>query len=86
MRIFFRTYFQKKYSKLSEKLRTQVRNRIFLFENNPADPLLRSHPLKGKYKGYSSINITGDYRAIYTAIDKDTIEFIDIDTHDKLYG
>lgn len=86
MRIFFRTYFQKKYLKLSEKLRIQVRNRIFLFENNSSHPLLRNHPLKGKYKGYSSINITSDYRAIYTAIDKDTIEFTDIDTHDKLYG
>lgn len=86
MRIFFRTYFQKKYRKLGKKLQLQVQSRIFLFEENPSDPRLRNHPLQGKYNGYLSINITGDYRAIYIALDKNTVEFTDIDTHDKLYG
>lgn len=85
MQIIFKTFFKKKYRKLTKKLQLQAKNRIFLFANNPWDPQLKNHPLKGKYKGYSSINITGDYRAIYYMIDKNTAEFTDIDTHDKLY-
>lgn len=86
MQVLFRTYFQKKYHKLGNKLPLQIKNRIFLFTENPSNPQLRNHPLRGKYNGYYSINITGDYRAIYKIINKDVAEFTDIDTHDKLYG
>lgn len=86
MQVLFRTYFQKKYRKLGKKLQRQAKNRIFSFIENPSDPQLQNHPLRGKYNGYFSINITGDYRAIYIMIDKNTIEFTDIDTHNKLYG
>ena len=86
MRIFFNAYFKKKYRKLEKKLQLQAKNRIFSFTKNPCDPQLRNHALQGKYKGYSSINITGDYRAIYYMIEKDIAEFTDIDTHEKLYG
>lgn len=44
-----------------------------------------NHPLTGNRAGQWSINITGDWRAIYMFRDKDTIVFIDIDTHSNLY-
>jgi len=46
---------------------------------------LRDHQLKGKYKQYRSINITGDYRALYLLRGDEAI-FDVVDTHSQLYG
>lgn len=52
-------------------------------------PILRNHPLRGNYRGYNSINITGDWRALFS-IDCDyanniRIIFKLIGTHSQLY-
>lgn len=86
MRILFHKDFLKQYQKLSKKLQKQTNERLALFALDPSANLLHNHPLQGVYNSYSSINITGDYRAIYKIIEKDVAVFTDIDTHDKLYG
>ena len=65
MKISYTKNFVKFSKKLSPKLRVQMIERITLFSVNPLDPELRDHRLKGKYKQYRSIDITGDYRALY---------------------
>ncbi len=57
-----------------------------LFVGNPFDSLLHNHPLNGKYEGCRSINVTGDYRIIYTLEDEDTALLLTIGTHSELYG
>ncbi len=77
--------FNKKYVKLPKKLQKQTEDRIVLFSTESFHPLLDNHPLQGEWAGHRSINITGDYRAIF----KQTINaaiFVDIDTHHNLYG
>ncbi len=86
MQVFLHTTFDKKYRKLPEKLQLQVEERLIRFKENPSDPQLRHHPLKGKYQNHFSINITGDYRAIYKVVAQDAVEFVDVDTHGKLYS
>lgn len=86
MRVLFHKDFIKQYRKLSKKIQGHADQRIELFATDPFADLLNNHPLQGKYNGYSSINITGDYRAIYKIIDKDIAVFTDIDTHENLYG
>lgn len=49
------------------------------------DPRLRSHALRGDYKDYRSINVTGDWRAIYRMVGE-TALFIALGTHSQLYG
>lgn len=61
-----------------------VKERIKVFELNPSDLRLRNHPLKGKLKGYRSINITGDWRAIYFVSGEDVI-FAELGRHSELY-
>jgi len=59
-----------------------------MFLNNPSNPQLRNHPLKGALGGYNSINITGDWRALYTEEkldDEIIITFEMIGTHSQLY-
>lgn len=65
-----------------------TKKRIDLFRKNPYHPQLRNHPLSGKYSGYRSININGDWRAVYLVIE-DSIEtvvsFETLGTHSQLY-
>jgi len=82
----FHRRFINQYWKLSVNQRKKCDARLLFFERNPYDPLLNNHPLKGKYKGYRSINITGDLRAIYCILDNETAYFIFIDTHSNLYA
>ncbi|MYB39888.1 type II toxin-antitoxin system mRNA interferase toxin, RelE/StbE family [Candidatus Saccharibacteria bacterium] len=76
--------FKKKYKLLAPKLQDQVDGRLRIFKADPKDPRLRLHPLKGKFQGYFSINISGDVRAIFRR-DKDIITFVLIGTHSQLY-
>ncbi|HLC91970.1 MAG TPA: type II toxin-antitoxin system mRNA interferase toxin, RelE/StbE family [Candidatus Saccharimonadales bacterium] len=86
MRVDYSKTFLKQYSRLSSKLQTQTDQRIKLWQINPNDPKLYDHPLKGKYKGYRSINITGDIRALYCKDGNTIIIFGFIGTHSQLYG
>ena len=80
--------FSKKFRKQYKKLRAIQKNideRLVLFQQDPHDPILNNHSLAGEYKGYRSINITGDFRALYEPIDTNTAFFITVDTHSNLY-
>ncbi len=85
MKIFFHKNFEKKFIKLSFKVQESFKNRCNLFMQNRYLHSLNNHPLRGDRKGQWSINITGDWRAIYFLKEKDIIVFIDIDTHSNLY-
>jgi mRNA-degrading endonuclease YafQ of YafQ-DinJ toxin-antitoxin module len=66
-------------------MREQIRDRIKLFVKEPFHPLLNNHPLKGKLGEYRSINITGDYRAVFLEPESSVALFVDVDTHHNLY-
>ena len=82
----FHKKFRKKYIKLTRKLQEQTDKRIGLFLMSPDDPQVNNHQLKGKYEGYWSINVTGDYRAVYKELNDDEVEFFDVDNHSNLYS
>ncbi len=85
MNVTFSKEFIKQAKKLPTKLQIKLYESIKLFRDNPLHPSLRNHPLKGKYSSYRSINITGDYRALYLQKEDATI-FVKIGTHSQLYG
>lgn len=85
MRIEFHRTFNKRYRKIPKKVREQFDSRLLLFEDNPFHSLLRHHALYGERRGQWSINITGDWRALYEFLDSDSVIFLDIDTHGNLY-
>jgi len=88
--IRFSRKFVKKYDRLPQKVQQAVDSRINLFEQSPSHPLLRNHALVGRLNDYRSINITGDYRAVFKTITRSKTEttflFILIGTHSELYG
>lgn len=85
MRVELSKNFIKQYDKASVKIKEATDQRISLFQVNPSDPQLRNHKLSGKYSDCSSINITGDWRALYKK-DDGVIHFLILGTHSELYG
>lgn len=85
MTVAYSKSFIKQAKKFSPELRKKLQQRIILFVKNPLDPMLRNHTLKGKYKGYRSIDIKSDVRTLYLQQDKEVI-FDAVGTHGQLYG
>lgn len=86
MQFRFHNHFKKTYSKLPKKLQKAVDNRLLMFAEAPFAISLKNHLLTGKYKNYRSINITGDYRALYKEMSEDEVIFVKLGTHSELYG
>ncbi len=78
--------FEKKFARLPKVLQILVQARVNRFAVNPFDPLLNNHPLRGKYLGCRSINLTGDLRAIYKPVSENSVYFLTLGTHHELYG
>jgi len=85
MRFILRPSFKKEYYKLSKKLQDKADQRLMLFMQDHNSPVLRNHELHGEFSNCQSINITGDYRAVYFT-ERDVAVFIRIGTHSELFG
>ncbi len=84
--IRFDKKFVKQYDKADPQIRWSFDRRLELLMTNKNSPLLGLHKLHGQYSGCWSINITGDWRAIFQEInEQQTIFFIAIGTHSQLY-
>ena len=86
MTIQYMPKFKKQYKKLPKKFQLQFDERVHLFELDPINPKLRIHPLKGKFAGYWSMDVSGDLRALYINRGEELIIFGIIGTHSQLYG
>lgn len=69
----------------NKALASVVREKIKLFEKNPNDSRLDNHPLKKKLRGKWSFSITDDIRIIYRLVGKNTVRFLAIGPHKKVY-
>ncbi len=78
--------FEKDFAKLPVVTKKKAIATLKKFIENPQNPSLRNHGLSGKWKGYFSIDVTGDTRAIYFVIEKDMVRFVAIGSHGELYG
>lgn len=83
--IYFSTRFEKNRARLPLSVRRKLSERPQLFMAEPFHPLLNNHPLSGEYKGFRSINISSDYRAIFY-VEGDAYLFSRVGTHSELYG
>lgn len=87
MRIDYSKRFIKQLKKAPLRIRSAFKKRLALFILNPFAILLNNHSLKGKWQGFKSINVTGDWRVIFTAdLNYQEIKFFAIGTHSQLYG
>ncbi len=85
MNVIFHKRFDKMAGKLSLKVKAKMIERITLFSKDPLHYALRNHALNTPYKGSYSIDIAGEYRAVYLLVDDETALFTHIGTHSQLY-
>lgn len=89
MKIQYDPDFIKQLKKLNIRIRKSFIKQIYIFQKSPNDPILRNHELRGEWKGYRSINVTADWRALYEELNEEgeTIAYFSyIGTHKDLYG
>ena len=88
MTIKYSPAFFKQLKKVDVRIKKSLKQKILLFSKNPYNPQLNNHSLKREYKGYRSINITADWRALYVEKREgdDTIAYFSLlGTHRELY-
>ncbi len=88
IRFSYSRNFQKQLEKAPLKIKEAFRQRRKLFNRDQFAPQLKNHRLTGKLKNYRSINITGDWRALYSAnkINKENVIIFEaLGTHNQLY-
>lgn len=85
IKVFLTAGFVKQYKKLPPKLRKKFLERVALFKENPCHRLLRVHGLKGDKEPLISMNVTGDYRALFVWETEERVRFHQIGTHSELY-
>lgn len=84
--IDYSRYFDREFKKVPLKIKVAFRKRLELFIQDQFHSILNNHSLKGRLSGYRSINITGNWRAIYS-VDKNgkKVIFEILGTHSQLY-
>ena len=85
-RVEFSKKFEKDLRRAPLKIKITFRSRLEIFLTDKYNPILNNHALTGKYEKYNSINISGDWRAIYQEFDGGEVIYFNIlGTHSKLY-
>ncbi|HUS60344.1 MAG TPA: type II toxin-antitoxin system mRNA interferase toxin, RelE/StbE family [Nevskiaceae bacterium] len=79
----FRDHFKRRIAP-NKKLQSRFYNRLNLLIQDPQNPLLKRHQLKGKKRNYWSFSVTGDIRVVYR-IESKTLFLYDIGTHVQVY-
>lgn len=69
--------FTKSYLKLPIRVKRKFDEKLCIFIKNPQESIFNNHALNGEYDGFRSINITGDYRAIFREYPNGAYEFVD---------
>jgi addiction module RelE/StbE family toxin len=76
--------FEKMFKKCPQEIKSKFIERLKVFNENKFHTLLNNYSLSGKLHGLRSINISGDYRAIFEE-NEEYIIFVAIGTHSQLY-
>jgi addiction module RelE/StbE family toxin len=84
MQIKFSKKFVKRFESSPLLIRRKFEDNLEIFISNKFDFLLNNHSLNGKYIGCRSINITGDWRAVFKD-DGEVVIFIILGKHSQLY-
>ena len=78
----------RKLKKVDVRVRKHFKKAVSTFTKDPFNPKLNNHPLGREYQGYRSIDVTNNWRALYTEKIEgdDTVAFfVVLGMHDELY-
>ena len=67
------------------KLVKKTMERLQLFQENPSNPILKDHQLKGDKSEFRAFSVTGDIRIVYLPEPQDEVILLDIGSHNQVY-
>ena len=85
MIVVYHKKFTKRFVKLSPKIQASFYKKLEIFCADKYDVRINNHPLHGIFAGSRSIDVTGNYRAVFVE-NVDSVVFTNVGTHPELYG
>ena len=82
--VHYHRNFKKQFKRLPKNIQNKFGISLAVFLSDPYSMELNDHSLAGEWRGYRSIDITGDIRAVYK-IENETNLFVAIGSHNQLY-
>lgn len=74
--------FQRRYQRLSDKIKEKAKRKESVFREDPFGPSLKTHKLSGKDKECWAFWLDSSYRIKFVFLSKREVLFLDIGTHD----
>ena len=81
MKIYYSSRFASEYKKLPLRIKKIAEKKEQIFRNNPFDPRIKTHKLKGSLRGFFSFSINQKYRIVFEMIKSDIIWFHSVGDH-----
>jgi len=82
MEILILPRFIRQYKKLPKNIQKAAQEKETIFRQNPFDPRLKTHKLKGALEGFWSFSLNHSYRIIFDFQDEQVVRFYQIGNHD----
>lgn len=77
----YSSYFKRQYKQLTDQQKVDFRHAVQTFVENPFHSKLKTHKLKGKWKGFWSFSTNYSHRVLFKFSKKDTVDLINIGDH-----
>jgi len=81
-KIHYTSHYLKSYERLPKYIQEIQDKKEKWFKENPFDPKLETHKLKGGYKNFYSYSVTRSFRVLFRFIKEKEVIFYDIGTHE----
>jgi len=80
--IFTHSRFDKNYKKLPKEVKNKAKKKERIFRENPFDPRLKTHKLKGEEKETWAFDIDFHYRIKFIFLSDEEVLFLDVGIHE----
>ena len=74
--------FKRSFKKLPSTIKKNFNKRIEIFYQDPFDPILETHKLKGKLDEYYSFYLCDGYRVLFDFVESEVILLVNVGSHD----
>ena len=81
-KIYYTSIYLKHYQKLPKNIQALQDKKEKWFKDDPFNPRLKTHKLKGKYRKFFSYSVARSFRVLFRFISENEVIFYDIGTHE----
>ena len=82
MRLSRSSRFKRSFKKLPKAIQDDLEKRLNRFVDDPFDPLLRTHKLRGNLASYFALCLRDGYRVLFVFQDRNAVLLVNVGSHD----